>query len=90
MYWVRTIKPFKAPIFKLECLYLSLTRAAKNVNIYISRLCTIQLHVCLTALVLRRENILLVTLVHMLSLIGASLSEPHTSESFRWIVILRI
>ena len=34
---------------------------------YISRLCTIQLHVCLTALVLE-ENIFLVTLVHVLSL----------------------
>ena len=35
--------------------------------IYISRLCTIQLHVCLTALVLE-ESILLVTLMHVLSL----------------------
>ena len=35
-------------------------------RIYISRLCTIQLHVCLTALVLE-ESILLVTLVHVLS-----------------------
>ena len=33
----------------------------------IFRLCTIQLHVCLTALVLE-DNILLVTLVHVLSL----------------------
>ena len=36
-------------------------------RIYIYRLCIIQLHVCLTALVLE-ENILLVTLVHVLSL----------------------
>ena len=36
-------------------------------RIYISRLCTIQLRVCLTALVLE-ESILLVTLVHVLSL----------------------
>ena len=36
-------------------------------NNYISRLCIIQLHVCLTALVLE-ESILLVTLVHVLSL----------------------
>ena len=35
--------------------------------IYISRLCTIQLHVCLTALVLE-EGSLLITLVHVLSL----------------------
>ena len=36
-------------------------------GMYISRLCTIQLHVCLTALVLE-ESILLVTLMHALSL----------------------
>ena len=37
-------------------------------SIYISRLYTIQLHMCLTALVLE-ESILLITLVHVVSLI---------------------
>ena len=50
------------------CSPCPLHEQPKRSIIYISRLYTIQLHVCLTALVLE-ENILLVTLVHVLSLI---------------------
>ena len=51
----------------------------------ISRLCTIQLHVCLTALVLE-ESILLVTLVHVLSLtmnIFDKVSKRNVHQSFK-------